>query len=475
MLSLNILENRKKNMPLIEEQYQATLDYLYSFVDYSLTRQDRLAAANFDLRRMCDLMALLGDPQTKYPVIHVAGTKGKGSTCALIASVLQQQGYKVGLYTSPHLQDYAERIQVNHENISHESLVEITERLKPFIEQVPELTTFEITTAIGFQVFADAKVDIAVIEVGLGGRLDASNIVNPLVSVITSLSFDHMNVLGNTIAQIATEKAGIIKEGKPVVLAPQDETPRLVVEQIAAERHAPVKVVGRDLLFSGKSHSLGGQSLILWDKNDQEKLNSYLHDPEGSNWKPLELTIPLLGYHQVQNAATAYAVIETARKEGIEISDEAVHKGFAEVDWPGRFELLERNPIIVIDSAHNQDSALKLRLTIDDYLPEKQVILIFGVSEDKDISGILSQLLPRTKFMVATQSTHPRALQAEKLVELAQQTGCPAVATADIPTALETAYKMADNNTAIVVAGSIFVAAAAREEWPRLKPRLNGK
>jgi len=459
-------------MPPIEEQYQATLDYLYSFVDYSLTRQDRLAAANFDLRRMRDLMALLSDPQTKYPVIHVAGTKGKGSTSALIASVLQKQGYKVGLYTSPHLQDYAERIQVNHENISHWSLVEITERMKPFIEQIPELTTFEITTAIGFQKFAEAKVDIAVVEVGLGGRLDASNIVNPLVSVITSLSFDHMNVLGNTIAQIATEKAGIIKEGRPVVLAPQDETPRRVVEQIAAERHAPVLTVGRDLLFSARSHSLDGQSLILWEKNDQEKLNGYLHDPDDSGWKPVELTIPLLGYHQVQNAATAFAVLETARKEGIQISDEAIHNGFAEADWPGRFELLERDPIIVVDSAHNQDSALKLRLTIDDYLTDKQIILIFGVSEDKDIAGILSQLLPRTKFMVATQSTHPRALGAEKLVELAQQAGCPAVATADIPAALETAYKMAEKNTAVVVAGSIFVAAAAREEWPRVRSRL---
>jgi dihydrofolate synthase/folylpolyglutamate synthase len=186
----------------------------------------------------------------------------------------------------------------------------------------------------------------------------------------------------------------------------------------------------------------------------------------------VELTIPLLGYHQVQNAATAYAVLETARREGITISDQAIRKGFAEVDWPGRFELLERDPIIVVDSAHNQDSALKLRLTIDDYLPDKEVILIFGVSEDKDIAGILSQLLPRTKHMVATQSTHPRALRAEKLVELAQQTGCPAVATADIPAALEAACKMADKNTAIVVAGSIFVAAAAREEWPSVKPRL---
>lgn len=460
-------------MPFTEEQYQTTLDYLYSFVDYSLTRQDRLAAANFDLRRMHELMALLGDPQKKYPIIHVAGTKGKGSTSAIIASVLQKQGYKVGLYTSPHLQDYVERIQINHQNISHEGLVEITDRLKPVIEKVPELTTFEITTAIGFQAFADAGIDIAVMEVGLGGRLDATNIITPLLSVITSLSFDHMNVLGDTISQIATEKAGIIKPSRPVVLSPQDETPRQVVKQIAAERSAPVYTVGEDLLFSAGPHSLQtGQTVFLWDQADQPKMNNYLRDPERSDWKPIQLQIPLLGYHQVQNAATAYAAIEVARKEGMEISDAAIRQGFASVDWPGRFELINQEPIIIVDSAHNQDSALKLRLAMDDYLGDKPIYLIFGVSEDKDVRGILAQLLPRVKFMVATQSTHPRAMRADKLVELAQQTGCPATATADITSALETAFKLVNGDAAIVIAGSIFVAAAAREEWPNIKREL---
>jgi dihydrofolate synthase/folylpolyglutamate synthase len=462
-------------MPFDEKQYQKTLDYLYAFVDYSLTRQDRLAAANFDLKRMYELMALLGDPQKKYPVIHVAGTKGKGSTSAMIASVLQQQGYKVGLYTSPHLQDYVERIQVNHQNLSHEALVELTERLKPAIEKIPELTTFEITTAIGFQTFADAKVDIAVVEVGLGGRLDATNIITPLVSVITSLSFDHMNVLGDTISQIAAEKAGIIKEGRPLVLAPQEETPRQVVESIANERSAPLVMVGRDILFSARSHSLDGQTLIIWSKDDQAKLDTYLHNPKGTDWKPLELTIPLLGFHQVQNAATAYAALKIVQEQGIQIDLDALKKGFFNVDWPGRFEVINREPIIVVDSAHNPDSALKLRLAVDDYLCNKEIILIFGVSEDKDIKGILAQLLPKVKFMVATQSTHPRALQAEKLVELAQESGCPAIATSEISGALEEAYKRADHETAIIVAGSIFVAAAAREEWPLLKQRLTPK
>mgnify|MGYP000885907553 CR=1 FL=1 len=459
-------------MSFDESQYQTTLDFLYSFVDYSLTRQDRLAAANFNLTRMVQLMETLGNPQETYPVIHVAGTKGKGSTSAMIASVLEYQGYRVGLYTSPHMIDFVERIQINHKNISHECLVHITEKLKPAIAKIPELTTFEITTAIAMQAFADAKVDIAVLEVGLGGRLDSTNIVHPLVSVITSLSFDHMNVLGDTISQIATEKAGIIKQGRPVVLAPQDETPRKVVEMIANERSAPIYEVGRDLLFCAGPHTLEDQTVLLWKREDQDKMNRYLHDAQNSEWEPLRIKIPLLGYHQAQNTATAYAVIEEVRKSGLQVSDQAVEKGFASVQWPGRFEMINDDPIIMIDSAHNPDSALKLRLAMDDYLTDKEIVLVFGVSEDKDVRGIFSQLLPRVKFMVATQSSHPRAMQSEKLVELAQQSGCPAIATGDLPGALEAAFQIAGENSAIVVAGSVFVAGAAREEWPRVKQRL---
>jgi dihydrofolate synthase/folylpolyglutamate synthase len=460
-------------MDIIDEQYQAALDYLYGFVDFSLTRQDRLAAANFDLQRMVDLMALLGNPQNRYPIIHVAGTKGKGSTAAMIASVLQNCGYRVGLYTSPHLQDYTERIQVNRQNISHADLVKLVDGIRPFVDKVEDLTTFEITTALGFQAFADAKVDIAVVEVGLGGRLDATNIVTPLVSVITSLSYDHMNVLGNTLTQIATEKAGIIKPNRPVVLAPQEEAPRKVIETIAAERSAPLIRVGIDFLFSPLTHSLDGQGLNLWTKEEQPSMDEYIEKAGKSSWQPLQLDLPLLGYHQVQNAATAYAALIEVRKEGIQISDEAILHGFAEVRWPARFELLSRDPLLVVDSAHNQDSALKLRLAIDDYLGSRPVVLIFGVSEDKDIWGMFTQLMPRIKLLIATQSTHPRALAANKLVELAHQFGRPALATADITGALEQAIRLAGQDAAVVVAGSIFVAAAAREEWPSIQKRIN--
>src|SRR5690349_9626097 len=243
--------------------YNQALDYLYSFVDYSLKHISELAKAEFNLDRMFALMEELGNPQEKYPIIHVAGTKGKGSVAALSASVLKAAGYKTGLYTSPHLWDYTERIQINGEPISRQQLIELVEEVKPAIAKIPKLTTFEITTAIGFLAFAKQNVNAAVVEVGLGGRLDATNILIPKVAVITSLSYDHMAVLGNTLAEIAGEKAGIIKERIPVVSAPQTDEALQVLERIANQKSSPFILVGRDIKFERLTSSLNGQSLRL--------------------------------------------------------------------------------------------------------------------------------------------------------------------------------------------------------------------
>src|SRR5215217_2290591 len=228
-----------------EIAYNQALDYLYSFVDYSLKHISELAKAEFNLDRMFALMEELGNPQSKYPIIHVAGTKGKGSVAALCASALKAAGYNTGLYTSPHLWDYTERIQINGEPISHVQLIELVGQVKPAVAKIPKLTTFEITTALGLLAFARNDVNAAVVEVGLGGRLDATNIVMPRVSVITSLSYDHMAVLGNTLAAIAGEKAGIIKPGIPVVSAPQVEEALDVLKRVASERNSPFVLVGR--------------------------------------------------------------------------------------------------------------------------------------------------------------------------------------------------------------------------------------
>ena len=221
-----------------EIAYNLALDYLYSYVDYSLKHSSELARANFNLDRMRALMNELGDPHLRYPIVHVAGTKGKGSVCALAASGLQAAGYRVGLYTSPHLIDYCERIRVDGQPITHGELVDLVELARPAVARIPELTTFEITTALGLRHFADKQVEAAVIEVGLGGRLDATNVVTPRVSVITSLSYDHMAVLGDTLDKIAAEKAGIIKPGVPVISAPQKDEALEVLKRIAGERKA---------------------------------------------------------------------------------------------------------------------------------------------------------------------------------------------------------------------------------------------
>lgn len=448
-----------------EIAYQQALDYLYSFVDYSLTKQLQYSPEKFDLSRMRALLDRMGHPEREYKVIHVAGTKGKGSTAAMIASGLEAAGHTVGFYTSPHLIDYVERIQVNKTPISRTDLVTLLNELKPLVAEIERLTTFEITTALAFLYFARMKVDVAVVEVGLGGRLDATNVVEPLVSVITSLSYDHMAVLGNTLGQIAFEKAGIIKPGRPVVLSPQREEARLVVEQVAAERGSRLWIAGRDFFFAPRAHTLEQQSLLVWSADEQERVDAFIESEGQSDWKPLELTIPLLGNHQVENAATAYAALQVARSEGLDISEQGLQNGFMQVQWPGRFELLRRNPPVIIDSAHNRDSALKLRLTLEDYLPGIPVILLFGASEDKDVYGMFAELMPRVRRVVATQSVHPRAMEAERLVELAHRFGRPATMVMPVEDALEKALELAGDDAAVVAAGSLFIAAAVRQAW----------
>jgi dihydrofolate synthase / folylpolyglutamate synthase len=456
----------------IDSAYQQALDYLYSFVDYSLTRNLSYSPEKFDLGRMVALMDRLEHPERSFKSIHIAGTKGKGSVAAICASVLRAAGYRTGFYTSPHLQEYTERIQFNGEQIAKADLVELIEEIKPHVAAIERLTTFEITTALAFLHFAHQHADVAVLEVGLGGRLDATNVVTPLVAVITSLSMDHMNVLGDTLTKIAAEKAGIIKAGRPVVVSPQKDEARKVVEQAATERGSRLVQVGMETRFAARQHSLDGQSLWIWEAVDQAKFDAFIENESAEDWQPLELTIPLLGHHQVQNAATAYVALQTACAEGLELESTAIRQGMAQVNWPGRFEILHRDPFVVIDSAHNQDSALKLRLAMDDYFPGKDVVLLFGASEDKDIEGMFSELMPRVRRVIATQSIHPRAMEAHKLVDLAHRYGVQAQAILPLEKALTAAFGMAGQDTVLLATGSLFVAAAVREAWQKMEIKV---
>ncbi len=432
-----------------ETSYNSALDYLYSFVDYSLKHSSELAKADFNLDRMRLLMARLDNPQDQYPLVHVAGTKGKGSVCALIASGLESAGYSVGLYTSPHLLDYCERIQINGQPVSHQGLVDLIEKIKPAVAAVPKLTTFEITTALAFMYFAEQHVDAAVIEVGLGGRLDATNVVSPQVSVITSLSYDHMAVLGNTLAQIAGEKAGIIKPGVPVVSAPQKDEALQVLVRVASERSAPFTLVGRDVTFEGLGHSLDGQSLKV-----KTAENEYTY------------TIPLLGSHQVQNAAVAASALWALRGRRIAIPDDAIRRGLASVRWPARFEVVRREPPVIFDCAHNQDSFARLRQALDDYFPGRPVYLIFGASEDKNIPGMFTEIQPKVRQMLVTKSFHPRALEPEKIEALAVQAGIPSLIMPSVEDAFAHALEMSQKDGSIVLsAGSMFVTAEVMAAW----------
>jgi dihydrofolate synthase/folylpolyglutamate synthase len=448
-----------------EDEYQATLEYLYSFVDYSLSRSFRNSPDKFDLGRMRDLMAALGNPEQKYPSIHIAGTKGKGSVAVFCSFALRADGYRVGLYTSPHLHDYTERIQINGQPISHTELVSLVEQLKPVIESIPQITTFEITTALSLAYFANQKVDVAILEVGLGGRLDATNVVVPAVSVITSLSYDHTYVLGETLPEIAGEKAGIIKPGIPVVLSPQKEEARQVIESIAAERSSPLVQVGLDYKFIPLNHSLEGQSLLIGPAKTFPRIIEGGITNGGGDSEPVKLFIPLLGRHQVENAATAYTVLKVFSESAFPVGGTAICAGFSQTSWPGRFDVLNKDPILVVDSAHNRDSISKLRLTIEDYFPEKEIVLVFGASEDKDVYGMISELLPLVREVIATQSYHPRAMEVEYLVEITNKLNKPVRSVPDVADALEVAINLTDNNALALATGSLFIAAGAREAW----------
>jgi dihydrofolate synthase/folylpolyglutamate synthase len=447
------------------DSYQETLDYLYSFVDFSLTKATRYSAEQFDLARMQVLVERLQHPERTYAIIHIAGTKGKGSVAAMCQSVLTSEGYRTGLYTSPHLHDYAERIQIDGHSIPHEELVALIEEIRPVLETIPQITTFEITTALAFLYFSRQKVDVAVIEVGLGGRLDATNVVIPVVSVITSLSYDHMFLLGNTLAEIAGEKCGIIKPGVPVVVSPQQDEALLVIEKIAEQRGAPITLVGRDYLYRDISRSLSGQTMQVWVPGEQPQVDEYIQSGEMLEREPNRLTVPLLGFHQITNAATAYAALQVFAENALPISDAAIRQGFANTNWPGRFEVLRQVPPVVIDCAHNRDSARKLRLALDDYFPGQPVILVFGASEDKDIHGMFVELMPRICEVIATRSYHPRAIEPEKLVEIAHQFGRPARIVPDVADALNEALSIAAGEKPVLATGSIFIAAGAREAW----------
>ncbi len=434
--------------------YQQAIDYLSSYTDYEVVPGLAHNAANYDLRRVEELLSRLGNPHLGARSVHIAGTNGKGSIAAMVASSLTASGYTAGLYTSPHLHTWRERIRVNGELISEGELVALVERLKPEVEVVNQkatygrLTTFELLTVLAFTHFAEKGVDFQVLEVGMGGRFDATNIINPEVCIITPISFDHMEVLGNSLAGIATEKAGIIKPGSVVVTSPQPDEAARVIEKVSKSCGARLVRVGSDVTWQGLGFNLNQQRLHV-----AGRLGSY------------ELSIPLLGQHQQANAATAVATLEVLAEKGFNISRNNIIIGLARVNWPGRLQILSRHPFIVVDGAHNIDGAQRLREFLEQYLDFDQAILVIGTSDDKDIAGIVSQLVPLFDKVVVTRSKHPRALAPALLAAEFTRQQVETQVTEDVPSALSKALALTGDRDLICVAGSLFVVAEAIEHY----------
>ena len=430
--------------------YNEAIDYLYSFINYELKRVERYTPDVVSLQRPRQLAEALGNPHLAYPTIHITGTKGKGSVGAMCASALQAAGLRTGLYTSPHLQDFRERFRINGQMIPVDTFTALVEEIQPAVAEAPGLTWFEIVTALGFLYFARERVDAAVIEVGLGGRLDATNIVAPLVSVITSLSYDHTYLLGETLGEIAGEKAGIIKPETPVVSAPQHAEALAVLETIAARNHAPLTLAGRDWTF---------QPLAVDDHIGQSFRAGPAGGPQRRYWTPL------LGAHQVINGAVATAALDIVAQAGLPVTPEAVCEGLRRVDWPGRLELISKAPWLVLDAAHNAESAGRLRDALRDLFPHKRLFLIFGASSDKDIAGMFRELLPITHQLITVQAVHPRAMDPEELAGLARASGYAGriEAIASVEAALARAQDLADADDLICATGSLFVVGEARD------------
>jgi dihydrofolate synthase/folylpolyglutamate synthase len=444
--------------------YRDALDYIYAFTNFEVTPAGDYTSKTFDLTRVERLLAALGNPHRQFQSVHVAGTKGKGSTAAMIESVLRAAKHYTGLYTSPNLHTFRERIRVGGEMISRDDVIASIAKLKPLAAEIPGLTTFEIMTVLAFDYFRTRGVEIAVLEVGLGGRLDATNVVTPLVSVITSISYDHTAILGNTLAQIAREKAGIIKPGIVAITSPQPDEALNVIAAAARERDTPLIEVSPDLEFQVADVDY---QVTPGDQSLERQRFTLTRQPEILDMSLFELDLEtnLLGKYQLTNATTALAVLFVLRDQGISIPDDAIRDGLARVEWHGRFEILAREPFVVIDGAHNADSARRLVETLRDLFPSARLHFIFGASGDKDIAGMFAAFLPAAASLILTRSHNPRAADPARLADLAAKYRVETSIAPDLAAALRDAQQRANHDDVICVTGSLFVVAEAREVW----------
>ncbi len=440
------------------------LDTIYSYVDYSMTHAKDLQKEPFTLNNMRALLNEMGNPQNNYPIIHVAGTKGKGSVCAMLSAALHNAGFKTGLYTSPHLIRFNERIMVDGKMISDQDVIRLTEKIDSAVKRIDHISSFEFMTAIAFEFFNREKVDIAIVETGLGGRLDATNVVDPVLTIITSVSYDHINFLGDTIEKIASEKAGIIKPHVPVICSHQPfESARSVIKEIADSMNSPWIDVTERFHYINKRKAGFGDSMIIWRTEDQKLAEENASGKSTDDWRPAFIDLPLAGSYQEKNAAAVYAAICKLKSVFTDLDVKKALNGISNTFWPCRFERLMAEPDLITDGAHNADSISGLTNVIDRYYGTKKIKCIFGASEDKNLRSMIYTIAPHVDEFITTRSTHPRAADPELLARIVSETGRENRCTASLEEAFEIYEAEIDENTCYIVTGSLFVAGGFRE------------
>ncbi len=431
------------------------LEYLFSRTDYEKQSRLRYNVTTFSLERMERLLSLLGNPHKKLVTAHIAGTKGKGSTATMLARMLEANDYTVGLYTSPHVVDLHERIAINGRNISDSELLGLINRIYAPVEKMAKNdgtpTFFELFTAMAFMYFVDKKVDIAVIETGLGGRLDSTNVIEPAVVGITSISIDHQNLLGNTLDSIAREKAGVIKKGIPVVSVPQDPLAMKELKKAATAAKAPLMVTGKDIDFSYRFES---------SREHGPHTRICLTTPTS---KFEHLKVPLPGEHQAMNCGLAIAMLDMLKTGGYKIDDNKAIEGLKDIKMPGRMEIISRDPRILIDAAHNAASIKALIVAIGQHIPYDSMIVIFGCGQDKDVRGMLEQLQYGADKVIFTRSNSPKAMHPQELADMYTEICGKMCQTAmSVGEAIRIASSAIGKEDLICITGSFYLVGQAK-------------
>lgn len=425
--------------------YSEAIDYIYDLTKYGI---------KLGLKNINYLLYLLGEPHKKLKIIHVAGTNGKGSTCSSISSILQSDGYKVGLYTSPHLVDFAERIKINHKPIDRKKVSELLERIKPYIEKVANTpsynhpTFFEVITSMAFLYFFEEQVDFLVLEVGLGGRLDATNVCEPLISVITHIDYDHMDQLGNSLQEIAREKGGIIKPEGIVISSNQYEEAYNEIKKIAEEKNSLIYSIGREINYKIVKSDIKG---VIFD------LKGIYHEYKN-------LHTPLLGRHQADNSATAITAIEALKIRGVNITEKAIRAGLEKVKWTGRLEIIQHKPILVLDGAHNPNGVKVVRDALKEIFSYHRLILVLAIFADKDYKKMIQIIVPNADLIIATKTensraTSPRIIAKEAAKYIDQN---KIIVTENIPQAINCALSNSKEDDLICITGSLYTVGEAK-------------